>query len=291
MLVWDDLVGYASCVDHMPAESAPTTRYTVDAAAKALSLLDVFSVREPTLSLSELIQRTGLPRATAFRLLATLEQCGYVVKDGAEYSLAFKLFVLGNIVAEGLDLRRQSRAHLIRLRDVTGETVQLAVLENWQIVHLDRVISNQSVAYVVSHVGAILPAWNTALGKALLAYQDEDLVYAWARTQELRRLTPTTITTVEGLLEELRRVRTRGFSIDNEERELGVRCVGAPVFDREGQAIAAISLSAPTGRLPRDLESSEVAMQVVAIAQAISRELGYVRSMGPTGDAPTGSSR
>lgn len=256
----------------------------VDAAAKALSLLDAFSVREPTLSLSELIQRTGLPRATAFRLLATLEQCGYLVKEGAEYSLGFKLFVLGNVVAEGLDLRRQGRPHLTHLRDVTGETVQLAVLENWQIVHLDRVLSNQSVAYMVSHVGAILPASCTALGKALLAYQDQDLVYAWARTQDLRRMTPNTITTVDGLLDDLHRIRARGFSTDNEERELGVRCIGAPVFDREGQATAAISLSAPTGRLPRDLEGSEIAMQVVATAQAISRELGYVRPAFAAGD-------
>ena len=193
----------------------------VDAAAKALSL-------------SALMERTGLPRATAFRLLATLEQCGYVVKDGVDYSLGFKLFVLGNVVAEGLDLRRVAHRHLEALRDATGETVQLAVLEDWQIVHLDRAISNQAVAYMVSHVGAILPAYCTALGKALLAYQSEDLVDAWASTQELRRRTSNTITTAEGLLEELRRIRERGYSIDDEEREVGVRCVGALAGERLG---------------------------------------------------------
>jgi IclR family transcriptional regulator, KDG regulon repressor len=261
-------------------EPAPGPRYMVDAAAKALSLLDAFTLEEPSLSLSALMERTGLPRATAFRLLATLEQCGYVVKDGVDYSLGFKLFVLGNVVAEGLDLRRVSHRHLEALRDATGETVQLAVLEDWQIVHLDRAISNQAVAYMVSHVGAILPAYCTALGKALLAYQSEDLVDAWASTQELRRHTSNTITTAEGLLEELRRIRDRGYSIDDEEREVGVRCVGAPVFDRAGGAIAAISLGAPTGRLPRTLEGSGVATQVVATALAISRELGHVRRVG-----------
>jgi DNA-binding IclR family transcriptional regulator len=249
----------------------------VDAAAKALALLDAFNQEEPSLSLSELMERTGLPRATAFRLLATLEQCGYVVKDGAGYSLGFKLFMLGNVVADGLDLRRVAHPHLEALRDLTGETVQLAVLEDWQVVHLDRAISTQSVAYMVSHVGAILPAYCTALGKALLAWQGEDLVDAWASTQELRRHTPTTITTAEELLDELRRIRTRGYSIDDEEREIGVRCVGAPVFDREGHAVGAISLGAPTGRLPRTLEGSAVAMRVLATALAISRELGYVR--------------
>ncbi len=251
----------------------------VDAVAKALALLDAFTPQDASLSLSQLMHRTGIPRATAFRLLATLEQCGYVVKDGTEYSLGFKIFVLGNIVGESMDLRRQARRHLRELRDVSGETVQLAVLAEWQIVHLDRVLSNQSVGYMVSRIGVILPAYCTALGKALLAFQDDDLVYAWASTQELRRLTANTVTTVDGFVDELRRVRRQGFSIDNEERELGVRCVGAPVFDRDGNAIAAISLSAPTDRLPRELYGSPVVMHVVAAAQAISRELGFVRTL------------
>jgi DNA-binding IclR family transcriptional regulator len=255
----------------------------VDAAAKALSLLDAFSLETPALTLAELMERTALPRATAFRLLATLEQCGYVTKDGGAYRLGFKLFALGNIVAEGLDLRREGRRHLDALRDATGETVQLAVLEDWQIVHLDRSLSHQAVAYNVSRVGAILPAYCTALGKALLAFEGEDMVYAWASTQELRRMTVNTITTVDGLLGELRRVRERGYSIDEEERELGVRCVGAPVLDHEGRPIAAISLGAPTGRLPRNLEGSSIAMQVVATAQALSREMGYVRGASAEG--------
>jgi DNA-binding IclR family transcriptional regulator len=264
----------------LPEEAPGPGRYTVDAVAKALSLLDAFTLERPKLSLGELMARTGLPRATAFRLLATLEECGFVVKEGGDYSLGFKLFVLGNVVAEELDLRRQAHPHLEALRDTTGETVQLAVLEGWNVVHIDRALSRQSVAYMVSHVGAILPAYCTALGKALLAFQDENMVYAWASTQQFVRLTPNTVPSADALLDELRRIRERGYSIDNEERELGVRCVGAPVFDREGRPAAAISLGAPTGRLPRQLEGSEVAMHVLATALAISREIGYVRRLG-----------
>jgi DNA-binding IclR family transcriptional regulator len=273
---------------HAQEEPPAPGRYTVDAAAKALGLLDAFTLESPRLSLGALMERTGLPRATAFRLLATLEECGFVVKDGGDYSLGFKLFVLGNVVAEELDLRRQAHAHLEALRDTTGETVQLAVLEGWNVVHLDRALSRQSVAYMVSHVGAILPAYCTALGKALLAFQDEDMVYAWASTQQFVRLTANTVSTADELMDELRRIRERGYSIDNEERELGVRCVGAPVFDREARATAAISLGAPSSRLPRQLEGSEVAMHVVAAGLAISRELGYVRR---TAAQLTGGSR
>jgi IclR family transcriptional regulator, KDG regulon repressor len=142
--------------------------------------------------------------------------------------------VLGNVVADGLDLRRQSDRHLSASRD-------------------------------------------TAVGKALHGYQSDDMIYAWASTHERLRHTSNTIATVDGLLDELLRIRARGYSIDYEERELGVRCIGAPVFDRDGHAIAAISLGAPTGRLPRNLEGSQLAIQVPAIGLAISRELGYVR--------------
>jgi len=264
-------------VSRIPRENG---RYTVDAAAKALSLLDAFSPETPALSLAQLIERTGLPRATAFRLLATLEQAGYLVKDGTEYSLGFKLFALGNIVADQLDLRREARRHLSDLRDDIGETVQLAVLDDWQVVHLDRVLSRKPVAYVVSRVGTILPAYCTALGKALLAQEDEDLVYAWAAIQEFKRQTPNTLGSADELMADLATVRSRGYSIDDEERELGVRCVGAPVFDHEGRAVGAISLGAPSERLPKRLVGSKVAMQVMSTALAISRELGHVRPTG-----------
>src|SRR6185295_12528672 len=97
-------------------------RYTVDAAAKALELLSVFSFREPRLSLAELASRTGIPRATAFRLLSTLEQSGFLDKVHGAYQPGIKCFVLGNIVAGGLDLRETARPHLAALRETTRET-------------------------------------------------------------------------------------------------------------------------------------------------------------------------
>src|SRR5438128_9142198 len=106
-------------------------RYKVDAAAKALELLSVFSFREPRLSLAELAARTGIPRATAFRLLSTLEEAGYVVKENGDYRLGIKCFVLGNIVGADLDLRQVAHPHLVALRDRTGETTQIAILDNW----------------------------------------------------------------------------------------------------------------------------------------------------------------
>src|SRR5262249_9883353 len=138
---------------HRHVAVVPTTRYTVDAAAKALELLSVFSFREPRLSLAELAVRTGIPRATAFRLLSTLEQSGFLTKSHGSYQLGIKCFVLGNIVGAGLDLRETAHPHLVALRDATQETTQIAILDHWQLVYLERVLSPRPVAFMRSRAG------------------------------------------------------------------------------------------------------------------------------------------
>jgi len=258
----------------------PATRYTVDAAAKALELLSVFSFREPRLSLADLASRTGIPRATAFRLLSTLEQSGFLAKVHGAYQLGIKCFVLGNIVAGGLDLRETARPHLAALREATHETTQIAILDHWQVVYLERILSSQSVGYMRSRAGAILPAYCTGLGKTLLAYKPEAEVRAWAATQKFAALTPNTITSAKRLLKELDVIRERGYGLDQEEREKGVSCIAAPVFNHTGEVVAAISVAGPTGRMPRDLAGSDIAAAVVAAARAISVDLGSVEEVG-----------
>src|SRR5436190_2021955 len=189
-----------------------TARYTVDAAAKALELLSTFSFREPRLSLADLALRTGIPRATAFRLLSTLEQAGFVAKVHGAYQLGIKCFVLGNIVAGGLDIRETAHPHLIALRDATRETTQIAILDHWQVVYLERMLSPDPVGFMRSRAGAILPAYCTGLGKTLLAYRPESEVARWAATQRFPALTPRTFTSAKRLLKDLRGIRERGYA-------------------------------------------------------------------------------
>ena len=255
-------------------------RYTVDAAAKALELLNAFSFTERRLSLAALATRTGIPRATAFRLLSTLEASGFVTKIGGEYQLGVKCFVLGNIVAADLDLKEVAHPHLVALRDTTRETTHLAVLDHWQVVYLERLPSPHPVGFMRSRVGAILPAYCTALGKALLSHQPEADVAAWAARQRFPSMTPRTITSARRLIQELRAVRARGYALDEEEHELGVRRVAAPVRNHHGEVVAAISVAGPTDRLPRTLTGSHVAHAVVAAAHAISQDLGAVEAAG-----------
>ena len=262
------------------AKVRPATRYTVDAAAKALELLSVFSFREPRLTLADLANRTGIPRATAFRLLSTLEQSGFLDKVHGAYQLGIKCFVLGNIVAGGLDLRETARPHLAALREATRETTQIAILDHWQVVYLERMLSPLSVGYMRSRAGAILPAYCTGLGKALLAFRPEAEVAAWAATQKFTALTPRTITTARRLMKELAAIRERGYGLDLEEREKGVTCIAAPIFNHTGDVVAAISVAGPTERMPRELVGSDIVAAVVAAARSISIDLGAVEQVG-----------
>jgi IclR family acetate operon transcriptional repressor len=255
-------------------------RYTVDAAAKALDLLSAFSFREPRLSLADLATRTGIPRPTAFRLLTTLEQAGFVAKVTGEYQLGIKCFVMGNIVAASLDLREKAQRHLEQLRDATGETVHLAVLDGWQVLYLERLQSPHPIGFMRSRVGAIVPAYCTSLGKTLLAFAPQDDVEAWLSSQTFQTMTPQTITSPRRLLKELRAIRERGYALDEQEHEIGVRCIAAPVWNHAGTVVAAISVAGPADRMPRPLVDSATATTIVAAARAISTELGAFSESG-----------
>jgi IclR family transcriptional regulator, KDG regulon repressor len=249
-------------------------RYTVDAAAKALELLTTFSFADRRLSLAALAARTGIPRATAFRLLSTLEEAGFVVKENGDYRLGVKCFVLGNVAAADLDLRQVAFPHLSALRDLTGETTHIAILDHWQVVYLERLPSPKPVGFMRSRPGAILPAYCTGLGKVLLAHRPEKDVAAWAATQTFKAWTPHTITSRRKLIDELRATRARGYGVDEQEHELGVRCIAAPVRNHQTEVVAAISVAGPTERMPRVLVGSDTAKAVVASAQEISIHLG-----------------
>lgn len=257
-----------------PAGLEPS-RYRVQAAHKILDLLEALAARPEPSSLIDLANATALPRATAFRLLRTLEEAGFAQRRSGGYELGYKCRILGDAARSMLDLRREALPMLEWLRDVSGETTQMAMLEDWQIVYLERVLSRQPVAYMRSRVGTVLPAYCTGLGKALLAFRPQVEVKAWASTQTFARLTPKTLTSAQALLDELEAIRKRGYALDLEEREGGVRCIAAPVRDYDDAVVAAISIAGPAERMPSELIGSELAHHVLRAAEGISRRLGY----------------
>ena len=248
-------------------------RYRIKVLEKALAVLDLFGETGGTLTLAELTQRLGISKPTAFRIVNVLERQGYLEKPAgtAGYRLGFKLYRLGSLVNASASVQRLARPVLEALSAKCGETVHLVVLDRGEALYLDKIEGNRAVG-VVSRVGMRLPAHCSGVGKVLLAHLTEDQVEAIVRERGLPRFTPSTITDREALRAELALVRERGYALDNEEIELGLRCVAAPVRDATGRVVAAVSISGPKFRFD-DAETLKLAALARQASDRVTRAL------------------
>jgi DNA-binding IclR family transcriptional regulator len=247
----------------------------VRAVARALALLEVVAAREEA-GLAELGRQAGLQPSTVHRLLATLIDCGYVVQDPrtGRYRLSHKVIELaGGPELRVARLRAVSHPHVEAIRDHCDETANLVVLDGFAVAYVDQAESSKAVR-MFTQIGLRAAAHATGAGKAMLAFQPEQVRADLLAAEPFRRHTPSTITGADALGEQLDRTRACGYAIDKEEYEAGVGCIGVPVLDDEGHATAALSVSAPVGRLQR-LDLAELATVMRDHAQEISRELGY----------------
>jgi DNA-binding IclR family transcriptional regulator len=250
------------------------SRYTIHVLAKALDLLDVLS-RHGSLSLTELCQELGQPKSSVFRYLVTLEEHGYVRRspNTEEFSLGIKLIELGRAVTTQFTVHEAAAPFMRRLQETFRETVNLAILEAGKVVYLEILEGTQSIR-MAARPGQRDFAHSTAIGKAILAYSPDSEVEGVIRRYGLPALTNSTLTTVERLKAELAQVRETGYAVDNIENEVGVRCVGAPVFNHEGNVIAGISISGPADRLSGS-KIEMIGKELVLSARSISEHLGY----------------
>ncbi len=226
------------------------------------------------LSPAEISGQTGIPRPTVYRLLQTLAREGFVTPVGRGFAIGATVLWLAARRLEQLELRTVGRPVLRELRDRTGETVHLAVLEGGQVVYVEKVESPGPIR-MASMVGRIFPAHSTALGKAMLAYLPREQVEEILARHGLPARTPNTITTPQRLFEELALIRARGFAIDNVENEEGIRCVGAPVFDHTGAVAGAVSVSGSVATISLERARRELGPLVREAAERISRALGW----------------
>lgn len=212
---------------------------------KALALLDTFIGASPSLGVTEIARRAGVAKSTAFRLLAILEKHQFVERREQRYVLAPRLFELGNQVqfCRPRSLRDIAMPHLADLYVSTNATIHLAVLDGIEILYLEKLFGRAHVS-CPSHVGSRLPAATTALGKALVAFNSEEIL-AKVLSSNLERRTPYSIVHPPRLREEMTRIRTDGYAIDREEFSLGLTCVAAAVVV-DGRAIAAVSAGFPS---------------------------------------------
>jgi DNA-binding IclR family transcriptional regulator len=241
--------------------------------ARGLMLLDAFRQADTELTLAELCARTGLPKATAHRLVAELVAWGGLDRSENRYRLSMKLFELGQCVPHRRDLREAALPYLEDLYEATHENVHIAVQDEVRTLFLEKVTGHRSTR-TLARVGTKMPAHCTATGKVFLAL-GSPVYFRQAVAAGLGRTTPRTIVMPGILRKELARVVERGYGTNLEEAELGIVAVAAPVFDRRRRMIAAISIAGSSCRL--DLERLAPAVRTAALA--LSRELARDRSI------------
>ncbi len=248
---------------------------TTSSLEKALRLLDLFSLEHPALTLAQLTEASGLPRATTHRLLSTLRDLGYLQYDPTArvFRLGYKLLERGFLVSEQIELRPVARPHMERLRDQTGETVSLQVVDGDEGIYVEK-LEPLAGFRLWTRVGMRRPLHAGCSMKVLLAHLPSDRIERVIR-RGLTALTPLTLTDAGRLKRDLLSIRTKGYSVTFGESHPGVHGVAAPVRDHTGGVVASISILGPAARIPRERIPDLVA-RVTRAAREISRDLGYV---------------
>lgn len=278
--------------------SKPKSDYTIQTVSNALRLLEVFSschlegdgadgvdgaregAVEGELGVSELSRRLGLHKNNVFRLLATLEIGGYVEQSAQTdcYRLGIRCLELGRAYARSCGLTERARPVLQELVERLGETAHLAIMRDFEVVHLDCVQS-PGLVVTASRIGQRLPVHCSALGKALLGCSDAATRERFDREvlvgRGLEGRTRATLVDGHKLFEQLRVVAGQGFAIDLGECEEGLNCAAAPVYGEEGQLVASLSVSGPSFRLSEDELHRRIVPVLAAAAGVLSHSLGH----------------
>lgn len=241
---------------------------------KAFQVVELLAASPPSgASLADLSSQLGMPKSTAHRYLASLVSLGLAERDGSDhFHLGTRLIELAGAYLAKSDLRTEARATMDELAAQTAETVHLAVPSAGEVVYIAKVESIHPIR-MYSHIGARLPMYCTALGKAILPFlpqERRERIFA----QPFRPRTDRTIASPEAMQNELQHIRAQGFAVDDEENEVGVCCVGAAIFDYTSDVVGALSVSGPMSRMSRE-RCVELGPLVRDSALRVSRRMGY----------------
>ena len=242
---------------------------------RALNILEVVSQSKEPLGVTELSNKMDLNKSTVYRMLNTLQYRGYIAQDNEndKYTTGLKLFELGSLVINELDLRKTSISYLEDLMKLTGETVHLGILDDGEVIYIEKVESSETIR-MHSKIGKRVYAHNTSLGKILLAYSDEEVMENILNNKGLPKTTENTIIKQNKFKKHLQQVKEQGYAVDNEESEKGINCIAGPIFDHKGEITAAFSISVPKIRLNVDI-TKKYGDLILEYSKRISEALGY----------------
>jgi IclR family KDG regulon transcriptional repressor len=251
----------------------------VQSIERVAKILELVGQNSQGMGIRDLSSVLKLPKGTVHRLLSSLAYMGYIRQDAAtkNYFLGFKLLELGNLVTTQLDIVKIAKPRLKNLAEKSGETVHMATLENNEIVYIDKLETEQNTGSLkmASRVGSRNPAYSCAVGKMLLAFSPQDVLKRIIQETTFAKRTSNTITDPDQLMEHLKIVKNQGYAIDDEENELGIRCVAAPVLDADGKPVSAVSISGPAFRVTKRLVQDILKKEVKSAASEISHLLGF----------------
>lgn len=245
---------------------------------RAIDILNLFDQRHFELGNTEIARAMGLPKSTVSGLVQTLEANGLLEQNNSnrKYHLGFKLVEYGSTLLNQIDLRQVAQPFLEALLDWCNESVNLAVWDEGYVVYIERLFGTNLLG-MRSEIGKREPVHSTALGKAILSGLSERERRDFLNKIKLFSKTPRTLTSMDALLEDIRLSQERGFALDDEENELGGRCVAAPIRDFQGKPVAAVSVSVPLQRMSQE-QIPAFGGKVREVAEAISLRLGYRQS-------------
>ena len=253
------------------AETHPPAAPTIQVIERLFSLMDVLASREDAISLKEISEKTGLHPSTAHRILNDLTIGRFVDRpEPGSYRLGMRMLELGNLVKARLNVRDSALAPMRDLHKLIQQPVNLSMRQGDEIVYIERAFSERSGMQVVRAIGGRAPLHLTSVGKLFLSVDEPMKVRSYATRTGLNGQTKNSITQLQVLERELSKVRQYGIARDNEELELGVRCIAAGIYDDQGKLLAGLSISAPADRID---EAWSAKLQ--ATADGISQALGY----------------
>ncbi len=248
---------------------------TLKSLEKALQLLECFGNDTIELTVPQLVERLSIPKVSVYRFLRVLANHSFIRqnKHTKGYRLGLKVFELGSVMMKNFPLKEVAFPLILELSKQSSETVHLGVLDNGQVVSIEGVESDQSLRISLP-IGKRTPLHSTGVGKAILAFLTDQEVREVIRQRGLRKFTANNITDTNQLMKEMLLIRNRGYAIDDEENEPGIRCVAASIFDSNKRVIGSISISGPSVRISRS-RIPELSTMVIKTSQKISKAFGY----------------
>jgi IclR family pca regulon transcriptional regulator len=252
-------------------------RKFISSLARGLSILEAYDMEHPRLGIADLARKTGLSKSTTYRLIYTLRSLGYIIPDGLEnkYMLGPKVLSLGYAVLSSLELREIAKPYLLKLFRRVKQTVNLAILDEWNLVYVER-FKTQQIVNINLHVGSRLELYNTAMGRVLAAFNNEEWLAQYMKYLEKKpEAEPYWKNKGERLLEILEEVRKDDFAVNDQELTPGLRSVASPVRDREGHVVGAVNIAVSSSLYSLERLKDEMIPPLKQTIQSISLALGF----------------